>query len=113
MLGSTSGTVGVSRRATGEPRMAPVTARLTALLSRLAGREVGRRELVLLAGALAAGMVARLLFVALTHDHALVGDEILYDRQVRWMLDGKLFYELQPTLVPHATAVKPPGYPVF
>ena len=74
---------------------------------------MGRRELWLLGAALVGGVLLRLAFTALTHDHALVGDEELYDRQARWMLDGKLFYELQPTGVPHATAVKPPLYPIF
>ena len=87
--------------------------RAEAMLSRLAGREVGRRELYLLGAALGVGVVLRLTFALATHDHLLVGDEQLYDRQVRLMLEGKLFYDLQPTGVAHATAVKPPGYPVF
>ena len=96
------------RRVRAAPRIAGVRVRAEAMLSRLAGREVGRRELYLLGAALGVGVVLRLTFV-LTRDHFLVGDEALYDRQVRLMLEGKLFYELQPTLELHATRSSRPA----
>ena len=87
--------------------------RASALVSRLACREVSRREIYLLLGAVALGVAVRVAYVVATRDHSLFGDEGLYDRQARWMLDGKWFWAREPFGEPHATAMKPPLYPLL
>jgi 4-amino-4-deoxy-L-arabinose transferase-like glycosyltransferase len=89
-------------------------ARLGAWLTGLAGREVGRRELLLLCGAIALGLLVRAGFVIATQDaHVLAGDEPEYDSEARFILDGRPFWTELPYGVAHAGAWKAPGYPAF
>lgn len=82
-----------------------------ALARRAAGATpVGRRELLVLAAAMALGLFLRLVYVLATQDHVLAGDEIEYDTQARFIADGKWFWSTTPYGIPHPSLWKPPGY---
>lgn len=72
-----------------------------------------RRELIVLATIVAAGVALRLAYVIATQDHTLVGDEIEYDREARFAADGKFLWSTTPTGEPHASTWKTPGYPAW
>src|SRR4051812_24348727 len=72
-----------------------------------------RREAKLLAAIMVLGFVVRLAFVLATHGHTLVGDETEYDSEGRFIADGRWFWSLAPTGVPHEAMWKTPVYPTF
>ena len=91
---------------------------LPARARRLAERVVGppaasRRELALVAVAIAVGLSLRLAYVLITQDHTLAGDEPDYDTQGRFLADGEFLVGIRPTGEPHETLWKAPGYPVW
>jgi hypothetical protein len=75
-----------------------------------AGTPVGRRELGVLAAAIAVGIGIRLAYVLLTHDHMLSGDEADYDSMGRFAADGHFLWGTSPYGIAHATFWKAPGY---
>jgi hypothetical protein len=87
----------------------------TALRARLAGRlrDVPSRELAVVAALALLGLAIRLVFVLVTKDHTLVGDEIEYDVQGRFIEAGKWFWSTTPFGDPHPSIWKAPGYPLF
>lgn len=91
----------------------PVADALTTALSRLAGDRVSRRELYLLLGAIALGLVVRVAYVLITHGHTLAGDEPEYEAQARFFSDGHLFWSTLPYGTPHPSVWKAPGYPAW
>lgn len=74
---------------------------------------IPRRELQLLAAAIALGLVVRVVYVLVTWDHTLVGDEPEYHMQGAYIADGKWFWSDTPYGIPHPSAWKTPGYPLF
>jgi SAM-dependent methyltransferase len=50
--------------------------------------------------------------VLVTWDHALVGDEIEYDLEGRFIAHGDWFWSSTPYGIPHPSAWKTPGYPL-
>lgn len=85
-------------------------------LARLVGSEgaIPRRELSLVLGLAAVAFAVRLGFVLLTADHTLVGDELEYDIQGRFIADdGKWFWSTTPYGNVHESLWKAPGYPAF
>ena len=74
---------------------------------------VPRRELQLLAAAIALGLIARVVYVLATWDHTLAGDEPEYHMQGAFIADGKWFWSSAPYDIPHPSAWKTPGYPLF
>jgi 4-amino-4-deoxy-L-arabinose transferase-like glycosyltransferase len=66
-----------------------------------------RRALVAL---VLAGIAVRLLYVLLTRDHTLAGDEADYDSMARFAADGHFLWGTSPYGIPHATFWKAPGY---
>ena len=89
------------------------TARAQALLGRLAGGDVGRRELMLLVVAIALGLLLRLAYVLATYDHTLAGDEPEYYLEGLRATQGHWFWTDRPFGVEHAGMWKAPGYPVW
>jgi 4-amino-4-deoxy-L-arabinose transferase-like glycosyltransferase len=87
--------------------------RLRPILSRLAGREVDRREVMILLGIITLGLALRIAFVLATKGHTLRGDEISYDAEGRLAADGMWFYTDRPFLIVHEGMWKAPGYPAF
>ena len=77
------------------------------------GREVGRRELQLLALLVVIGLVLRVVYVLLTKDHSLGVDEADYDEAGRFATDGRWFWFTPPYGVPHASMWKAPVYPAW
>jgi len=86
---------------------------LRRLLSRLSGREVARREVLLLLAALGAGLAVRVGYVLATYDHMLAGDEPEYYLEGLRATQGKWFWTDRPFDIPHAGMWKSPGYPAF
>jgi 4-amino-4-deoxy-L-arabinose transferase-like glycosyltransferase len=80
---------------------------------RAALADVPRGELAIVAALVALGVALRLGFVLATTGHTLVGDEIEYDIQGRFITEGRFFWSTTPTGEPHATVWKVPGYPLF
>ena len=74
---------------------------------------VPRREHRLLLAAIALGLLVRLVYVLVTWDHQLVGDEPEYHVQASFIVDGKWFWSTAPYGIPHPSAWKTPGYPLF
>jgi 4-amino-4-deoxy-L-arabinose transferase-like glycosyltransferase len=72
-----------------------------------------RREARVLALLLVLGFALRLAFVLATQGHHLLGDEIEYDSEGRFIEQGHWFWTLAPTGVPHAGMWKTPIYPAF
>src|SRR5581483_7811458 len=72
-----------------------------------------RRELWLLAGALALALAVRLAYVLATSHYPLAGDQIEYDLEGQFIAHGKLFWTSLPYGIPHAGAWKAPGYPAW
>jgi 4-amino-4-deoxy-L-arabinose transferase-like glycosyltransferase len=93
------------------PAPAGPATRARALLQRAAGAiPLTRRELLLLAGAMALGLLIRIAYVLITKDHSLVGDETEYDKQARFIVEGQWFWSTTPFGIPHESLWKPPGY---
>jgi hypothetical protein len=80
---------------------------------RAALADVPRGELAIVAALVALGVALRLGFVLATTGHTLVGDEIEYDIQGRFITEGRFFWSTTPTGEPHPTVWKVPGYPLF
>jgi 4-amino-4-deoxy-L-arabinose transferase-like glycosyltransferase len=76
-------------------------------------REIPRRELHLLAGAIALGVVLRVVFVYATRHQPIRGDETEYNLEARFISHGKWFWSTTPYGIPHASEIKAPGYPVW
>ena len=76
-------------------------------------RDVPRRELLIVAAAMAAGVAVVLLYVLTTRSHPLRGDELFYDETARFWADGKLWWATLPFGEAHPTAWKPPLYPAL
>lgn len=74
---------------------------------------VPRREVLLLAALVAVGLALRVAIVLLTKNHALVGDELEYDAEGRFIAHGKWFWSTTPSGIPHPSMWKAPGYPLF
>jgi 4-amino-4-deoxy-L-arabinose transferase-like glycosyltransferase len=74
---------------------------------------ITRREAWLLALIVGVGFALRLAFVIATHGHQLIGDEIEYHSEGRFIADGRWFWSLAPTGVPHEAMWKVPVYPTF
>ena len=87
--------------------------RARASLGRLAGGEVGLRELLLLLAAIGLGLALRVAYVALTHDHTLAGDEPEYHLQGIRATEGRWFWTDRPFGIEHAGMWKAPAYPAF
>ena len=73
-------------------------------------RALERTDVRLLIAAAVLGFALRLTYVLVTGDHALRGDEIEYDIQGRFILDGKWFWSTTPYGVAHESLWKTPGY---
>lgn len=89
-------------------------ARVRGALARLGGDErLGRREPLLLAGAIVLGLAVRVLYVVLTRHLALAGDEPEYDLEGQLIAHGHWFWTTAPYGILHAGAWKAPGYPAW
>jgi 4-amino-4-deoxy-L-arabinose transferase-like glycosyltransferase len=83
-------------------------------LSRLAAAiELDRREAFLLLGAIALGLVVRILYVLLTQHLKLAGDAPEYDAEGVLITHGHWFWTRLPYGILHAGAWKAPGYPAW
>src|SRR4051794_2710528 len=60
-----------------------------------------------------AGVAIRVLYVLSTRHIGLAGDEIEYDHEARFILDGHSFWTTVPYGIAHAGLWKAPGYPVW
>jgi 4-amino-4-deoxy-L-arabinose transferase-like glycosyltransferase len=87
--------------------------RVARYLGELAGGHVSRRERRLLAAAIVLGLAARIAYVLATHHYPLAGDELEYDSEGWLIAQGHFFYTLAPYGILHASAWKPPGYPLW
>jgi 4-amino-4-deoxy-L-arabinose transferase-like glycosyltransferase len=76
-------------------------------------RQIPRRELALLGGAMALGLAIRLAYVLLTSGHTLAGDEVEYDIQGRFIEQGMWFWSTTPYGEAHPSLWKTPGYTVW
>lgn len=74
---------------------------------------VPRRDLQLLLAAVALGLLVRVVYVLVTWDHQLAGDEPEYHMQGAFIVDGNWFWSATPYGIPHPSAWKTPGYPLF
>jgi 4-amino-4-deoxy-L-arabinose transferase-like glycosyltransferase len=74
---------------------------------------VPRRDLQLLVAAIALGLVVRVVYVLVTWDHTLAGDEPEYHLEASFIADGDWFWTSTPYGIPHPSAWKTPGYPLF
>lgn len=81
------------------------------ILERL--RALPRRELLLLALAIAVGLVVRVVYVLSTRHLGLAGDSPEYDAEGRLIAAGHFFYTRLPFGHLHASAWKAPGYPFW
>jgi 4-amino-4-deoxy-L-arabinose transferase-like glycosyltransferase len=81
-------------------------------LARLAG-DVPMREIAIVAGLAALGFAVRLVFVLAFRNHVLLGDEIEYDIEGKFIADGHWFWSTTPFGFAHPTIWKAPGYPAF
>ena len=84
-----------------------------ASVGRLAGGEVGRRELLLVLLAVALGLALRVAYVVATHDHTLAGDEPEYHLEGIRATQGRWFWTHLPFGIEHAGMWKAPAYPAF
>ena len=75
--------------------------------------EVARRELALLAGAVALGFVLQLIYVLAIRHYKLAGDGPEYDAEAMLITSGKWFYTRLPYGILHAGAWKAPLYPAW
>ena len=75
--------------------------------------DVGKRELRFLVGALVLAFIVRLVYLSITHDHALAGDEIEYHREGVLFADGHPFWSDTPYGIERPSAWKAPGYPAW
>jgi 4-amino-4-deoxy-L-arabinose transferase-like glycosyltransferase len=75
--------------------------------------EVPRRELLLLAAAVALGLAIRTAYALVTRHYPLAGDQIEYDSEGWLIAQGHLFWTTAPYGIAHAGAWKPPGYPAW
>lgn len=75
--------------------------------------DVPSRERWHVLGAMAAGVLAVLLYVLTTRSHALAGDELFYDESARFWADGDFWWSTTPFGEPHPSAWKPPLYPAL
>src|SRR3954454_3464503 len=91
---------------------APARASWRARLARIAG-DVPSRELAIVAGIALLGFVVRLVFVLAFRNHVLLGDEIEYDIEGRFIAHGHWFWSTTPSGIPHPSIWKAPGYPAF
>lgn len=87
--------------------------RLRALLARLSGRGVDRREVWILLGAIALGLAVRIAYVLATKGHMLAGDEPEYQGEGQLIVRGDWFYTPLPYGHLHEGMWKAPGYPAF
>ena len=71
------------------------------------------RERRLLAAAIGLGMAARIGYVLATRHYPLAGDEVEYDAEGWLVAQGHFLYTRLPYGILHATAWKPPGYPLW
>ncbi len=85
------------------------------LIDRVRGplRGVPRRELWLLVGAMLASVAIVVVYVLVTGDHELAGDETEYHRQGVFFTEGKPWWSTTPFGVEHASAWKAPAYPAW
>src|SRR4051812_23644067 len=67
----------------------------------------------MLAAFVLAGVAIRVLSVLSTRHIGLAGDEIEYDHEARFILDGHWFWTTVPYGIAHAGIWKAPGYPVW
>jgi 4-amino-4-deoxy-L-arabinose transferase-like glycosyltransferase len=74
---------------------------------------VSRTERRLLLAAIALGLAARVAYVLATRHYALAGDEVEYDAEGWLIAQGHFFYTRLPYGILHASAWKPPGYPLW
>jgi 4-amino-4-deoxy-L-arabinose transferase-like glycosyltransferase len=74
---------------------------------------VARRELWWLAGAVLLGVAIRLAYVLITSGHTPVNDELEYHREGLFIEQGKWFWTSLPYGIPHASALKPPLFPLW
>ncbi len=72
-----------------------------------------RRELFLLAAAVALGLAIRVLYVIATRHYRFAGDSPEYDAEAQLIASGHLFWTRLPYGVLHAGAWKAPGYPAW
>ena len=57
-------------------------------------KEIPRGELRLLAGAIALGVLLRVVFVYATRHQSIQGDEVEYNLEARFIAHGKWFWRL-------------------
>jgi hypothetical protein len=74
----------------------------------LGAGDASRRELLLLLGAMALGLAIRLVYVYVTRDHALAGDEPQYDAMGKLAAEGHWLWSTTPYGDPHPSAWKTP-----
>ncbi|HWF34632.1 MAG TPA: glycosyltransferase family 39 protein [Solirubrobacteraceae bacterium] len=74
---------------------------------------MGRAERRLLLAAILLGVAARVAYVLATRHYALAGDESEYDAEGWLIAHGHFFYTRAPYGILHASAWKPPGYPLW
>jgi 4-amino-4-deoxy-L-arabinose transferase-like glycosyltransferase len=75
--------------------------------------EVPRRELLLVAGAMAVAFALVLAYVVARYGHGLPGDQYEYDLEGKFIADGKFWWTTTPFGIPHAGAWKTPLYPLW
>src|SRR4051812_21376623 len=73
-------------------------------------RGIDRREGLLVAGLVLAGVTLRIVVTLITKDHTLLGDQPEYNASGRLFADGHPFWGLAPLGVPHASLWKAPLY---
>jgi hypothetical protein len=71
------------------------------------------REKRVLIGLVLLGVAVRVAYVLSTRHLALGGDQIEYDREARFILQGHWFWTTAPYGIAHAGMWKAPGYPVW
>jgi 4-amino-4-deoxy-L-arabinose transferase-like glycosyltransferase len=81
-------------------------------LAELSGALRAREQRPLLA-AVALGLAIRIAYVLITRGKALAGDEIAYGSEGALIAHGHWFQGFLPYGILHATAWKPPGYPLW
>lgn len=73
-------------------------------------RGVPRRELTLLAAAVALGIAIRVIALVALRHHALAGDQPQYDADAKLWALGHHFWSTTPSGIPHPSMWKAPGY---
>lgn len=87
--------------------------RARSLVSWLARRlGASEREVAILLGAIALGMLVRWGFVLANHVYSLGGDEVEYDIEARFLAHGHWWWSTTPYGDAHASFWKAPGYPL-